>query len=159
MNENLPDNSCDQDAATEFLLAGCVTGNDTLYPRIKRLQPGQMLSIDRAASGEPSVRQYYALTRQEIVSESKQTLLDRFDAILENAFERLVERADGDPIIVGLSGGYDSRLIALMLDRVGYEKVYAFTLPSIVTEEDLETGPRDCTGVRVRMGTVGRDEA
>ena len=138
MKQNLPDEPCDENAATEFLLTGYVTGNDTLYPWIKQLQPGQMLSIDRAASGEPSVRQYYSFTNQEVVSKRRRMLLDRFDAVLENAFGRLVERAGGDPIILSLSGGYDSRLLALMLDRVGYEHVYAFTFPSFVTEGDLE---------------------
>jgi hypothetical protein len=37
MNENPPDSSCDQDAATEFLLTGYVTGNDTFDEEIKQL--------------------------------------------------------------------------------------------------------------------------
>jgi asparagine synthase (glutamine-hydrolysing) len=138
MKETLPDEPCDQDAATEFLLTGYVTGNETLYPRIKQLQPGQMLSVDRATSNGPSVRQYYSFTDQEIVSERPRTLLDRLDTVLTNAFERLVQRAGGDPIVLSFSGGYDSRLSALMLDRVGYENVYAFTFPDFVTEGDLD---------------------
>lgn len=138
MRESLPSEPCDEDAVTEFLLTGYVTGNDTLYPQIKQLQPGQMLSVDRTASGGSSVRQYYSFTDQEIIHERRQPLLERFDTVLKNAFERLGKRADGDPIILALSGGYDSRLAAFMIHRMGYENVYAFTFPDFVTEGDVE---------------------
>ena len=50
-----------------------------------------------------------------------------FDDVLQNVFQRLISYAHGRTIVVPLSGGYDSRLIVLMLKRLGYEKVIAFS--------------------------------
>ncbi len=46
---------------------------------------------------------------------------------MNTAFECLVNSLNGRQVAVPLSGGYDSRLIAIMLKKVGYTNVYTFT--------------------------------
>jgi len=45
----------------------------------------------------------------------------------EHIFQRLIDSAEGRTLVVPLSGGYDSRLIAAMLKRLGYPKVICYT--------------------------------
>jgi len=133
----IPTDGCDTDASAEFLLTSYVTGNDTLFPRLKQLQPGQLLSIPRGQPADRTIRQHFSFTDPEVVSADRLVVLDRLDTTLKNAFERLATRAAGEPLLVALSGGYDSRLVALMLDLVGYDNVYTFTFPDFLTEGDM----------------------
>ena len=47
--------------------------------------------------------------------------------MLQNVFNRLLSHASGRTIVVPLSGGYDSRLIVLMLKKIGYQNIIAFS--------------------------------
>jgi asparagine synthase (glutamine-hydrolysing) len=46
---------------------------------------------------------------------------------LSKIFDRLIRWADGRTLIVPLSGGYDSRLICAMLNKLGYHNVIAYS--------------------------------
>src|SRR5699024_2673074 len=46
VREHLGDKDKDELAKTEFKLAGYVTGPDTLYPNVKQLQAGEMLTLN-----------------------------------------------------------------------------------------------------------------
>lgn len=133
----LSSDACDPDAVTEFLLTGYVTGNETLYPALRQLQPGQVLTV-RGDDTDPRIGRHFSFTGAETARADRATLLDRLQSALDASFERLARRADGRPLLLGLSGGYDSRLIALMLDRIGYENVYTFTFPDFLTDGDRE---------------------
>ncbi|MEM3658335.1 MAG: asparagine synthase-related protein [Candidatus Hadarchaeum sp.] len=114
----------------EFLLTGYVTGFYTLDPRIHQLQAGEALAVT-VAGGEISChteRYYRFLTgKDEPRTLSEEELLSRLDKVTVEAIERLVIYASGRPIVVPLSGGLDSRLIAINLKRLGYGNVIAFS--------------------------------
>jgi len=110
----------------EYLATGLVSGHETLYPGIKQVQAGELVTID-LDDGKVDNRTRYRRYRDEPSEiHSKSALFDQLEAALSNSFQRLIKFADGDPIIIPLSAGYDSRLIALMLKKLGYEEVYAF---------------------------------
>lgn len=116
------------DAKEEFQLTGYVTGRDTLFPNVKQLQAGEYLTV-REINGkiELSRKRYYRLLHSEPKSYDAQILLKQLDDSAVGAIGRLVDYAGGRQIVIPLSGGYDSRLIATLLKRLGYENVIAFT--------------------------------
>ncbi len=115
-------------AREEFLLTGYVTGPDTLFPDVKQLQAGEALSVqDNGESLIIKPIRYYRFIHKYESPKSMKELMEEHDQVLLRVFNRLIERADGRTIVVPLSGGYDSRLIVLMLKRLGYESVITFS--------------------------------
>ena len=115
-------------AETEFILTGYVTGEDTLYPGVKQLQAGEML-IAHVDGSEVIVRKnrYYRYLHSEERQVDKENLADALDRVLVNCMQRLIRYANGRMIVVPLSSGYDSRLIATALKRLGYDHIFAFS--------------------------------
>jgi len=126
----------DEFSAAEFLLAGYVTGSDTLSPHVKQVQAGEALAAV-PMSGQLRVTpvRYYEYTHGNCFPESREKLLARLDNTLIAVFERLIRWADGRTIVIPLSGGVDSRLIALMLKRLGYDNIMAFSYGRIGNKE------------------------
>jgi asparagine synthase (glutamine-hydrolysing) len=128
VRDQVGDYDLDRVSASEFLLTGYVTGNDTLYPHIRQVQAGEVLVIEPVNSGlrVQSIR-YYQYRHGNYLKKSAEELHVLLDEILLRVFQRAICFADGRTIVVPLSGGYDSRLIVLMLKRLGYRKVIAFS--------------------------------
>ena len=122
-------------ARLEYLLTGYVTGADTLFREIKQLQAGEALiaTVD-ANRWRIETRRYYLFWHSP-VQRSLAELAESFETALHATFTRLVRYADGRPVVVPLSGGYDSRLIVLMLRRLGYENVITFSFGQPGNEE------------------------
>jgi asparagine synthase (glutamine-hydrolysing) len=116
----------DEISRQEFLLLGYVTGQDTLYQNIKQIQAGNLLVIDKKIKTAKQVSYYdfqrYDFSQDEIDSQTK-----KLDAVHVDVFRRLVRSLEGRAAVIPLSGGYDSRLIVLMLKRIGYENVICFS--------------------------------
>lgn len=128
VSEQVLDNEYDELSVAEFLSLGNVTGKDTLGQKVKQLQAGEMIFVGETAETRMfRTKRYYRYLHHDYFKETKKSLLTKWDGILLRAFERLIRSLDGRPIVVPLSGGYDSRLIALMLRRIGYENVICFT--------------------------------
>ena len=130
-----------RDRELEFRMATYVSGEATLDPSIRKARPGTVLRVD--AGGDVSDRQYYSF-RDDPRPERYGT--DRYagwtDA-LRRAFERVRAVADGRQVVMGLSGGHDSRLIVTMLDRLGFDDVVLFTYSNIQDADyDLRVAKR-----------------
>ena len=114
---------------TEYELAGYVTGRDTRHPKIKQLLPGEKL--------------YWEDNKLEIISKSaftyskqrKQKSVQDAVEVAEGAVKRLIEYANGRQIVIPLSGGLDSRLIAGLIEKNGYQNVFSFTYGRTDTPE------------------------
>ena len=59
-----------------------------------------------------------------------------------HAIERLIRVARGRPIVIPLSGGRDSRLIAMKLKQLAYNDVYCYSYGSLKHQEALESPAR-----------------
>lgn len=114
-------------AEFEFLLGGIVSGRDTLYEELSRVQAGEVIRLDTAGESVTETRQDHFEFVTAGRERSQAELLDELDVVLRRAVDRLVEVADGRQIAVPLSGGYDSRLVACLLARRGYPRVTTFS--------------------------------
>ena len=114
----------DEVAAAAFLRSGHTVGARTLVDGVSQLQAGQML-----VAGEHELethfyfRHYHSSQPIAYGEPPSEQLL----AIADHVFGRLVESANGRQLVVPLSGGFDSRFIAVMLKRLEYENVLCFS--------------------------------
>lgn len=110
----------------EFLATGYVTGHDTLVDSLKQVRAGEILAID-TDSGKTDTREHFSFHSEGVENGDQESLLSEFDQMIDRIFDRLIEWADGRQLVIPLSGGYDSRLIALMLEKKGYDNVLTYS--------------------------------
>lgn len=127
VRDQLDDHSQCVQASAEFLLVGYVTGSDTLFPSVKQIQAGEMIVFDGAASEKLRCRRYFAWRHRDPWHVDSSTLQDRLHAQHESVACRLVASLSGRQVVLPLSGGYDSRLIAVMLKQQKYDNVLCYT--------------------------------
>jgi len=128
VREKLGNQKIDPLAKEEFLLTGYVTGSDTLFPDVKQLQAGEAIIVEETKQGLSVMPiRYYRFIHEYEQYQSMEELMEEHDQVLLRMFKRLIEVANGRTLVVPLSGGYDSRLIVLMLKRLGYENIITFS--------------------------------
>lgn len=122
------DNELDPIAKEEFLLTGYVTGQDTLFQNVKQLQAGEALFVQNNEK-KLNIRteRYYKFMHKYEDNKNFDELMTEHDKVLVNVFNRLINFANGRTLVIPLSGGYDSRLIVLMLKRLGYDNIITFS--------------------------------
>ncbi|MBN1555977.1 MAG: hypothetical protein JXA11_14630 [Phycisphaerae bacterium] len=128
VREQIGDETLDELSTSEYLMAGFVTGNDTLYPNVKQIQAGEAVTFRRTPEGiSICSERYFRYIHGDYFSDDKETLLERIDALYMRIGEQLLESISGRTIVIPLSAGYDCRLICLILKRLKYKNVIAFT--------------------------------
>lgn len=115
-----------ESSVLEFQHAGFVTGRDTLFSGIHQVPAGVTAVIDRktGALTEEWHRDFQFEPRGE---SSPSAFQESFEAAFSASMETLFQRADGRRLVVPLSAGADSRLIATWISRSAYPNVLAFT--------------------------------
>ncbi len=126
IKERVGDDEVDDVSAAEFLITGYVTGRDTLFPHVKQLKVGEFLAAD-SVSGDVSLFRYYHHRHEDYFDKDGSALLAELDELLLRSFRRLLLFAGERTIVVPLSGGYDSRLVVLMLKKLGHKNIIAFS--------------------------------
>lgn len=114
----------DEDSYLALYAKGYVAGNNTVYEEIKQLDCGELVVF--SSDGTYKIQKYYLHTndvKNLPYEETKQLIYNT--AI--NTFNRLKKVIDGRPVVLSLSGGYDSRFVACMLKKVGIENVSCYT--------------------------------
>lgn len=106
----------------EFIATGFVSGNKTLYKDIFMLEAGQYLIVDNH-SGKYEVKDYFLHSHSNYYDLSEEQLCKLHDSIVLNVFKRMLESIQGKTIVLFLSGGYDSRLVAVTLKKLNYKKI------------------------------------
>ena len=114
----------------EFLLCGYVTGNETLYENLGQLLPGQYLLFDKE-TGDNAIYEYfqYCPVGEEENDITRQRELEHYRALMKGTFERLRDLIirEGYQPVVPLSGGRDSRLMAILLKEQGFDNTVCYT--------------------------------
>ena len=118
--------STDKDCEREFLCTGYVTGNRSLFQGVFTVRPGEIVTI-RKGDGNIRREQYFSLDYRCDGTRSEAEYIEAFDQCLTEVFSDLIARLDGRTVVIPLSGGCDSRTVAVMLKRLGYKNVICFS--------------------------------
>jgi asparagine synthase (glutamine-hydrolysing) len=108
----------------EYATAGFVSGKNTVFADIDALQAGERMT---ASADGPQFARYYQFLCSYDAEEDMDVLCKQFDDVFMTALERAVASAGNRQIVVPLSAGLDSRLIAAGLKRLGRENVLCFS--------------------------------
>jgi asparagine synthase (glutamine-hydrolysing) len=110
--------------AAEYMVAGYVTGDETLFDGIKQVKSGEFLIYQKKDNLLKASR-YFRFLHGSYYELPESELLEMLDHVFVNTFSRLIESTikRGKKLIVPLSGGLDSRVIVAMLKRLGVNDV------------------------------------
>jgi asparagine synthase (glutamine-hydrolysing) len=119
----------------EFLLFPYLMGSSTLYDGVQQLQSGELIRYEPSRP-EPLVRsRYYRFYPTNVWADGAHELSDQLADVIQRMFARYREGLRGKRVVVPLSGGLDSRLVAGMLKRMGLRDVLCFTYGDEGAEE------------------------
>ncbi len=116
----------DKISVSEFLATGVVPGKYTLAKDVFQIPAGQCLYINKK---NMEVRQevFFTYATKEIrdigYNNARDELIERF----RKSFQRLFDSLENKQIAIPLSGGFDSRFIAVMCKELGMKNVVCFT--------------------------------
>ncbi len=112
-----------EQAKEEFLFTGYVTGTRTLLADVSQVEAGSYIVYQE----QLCVHDYHFYISDSRVEQSFGALETRLASLFDKAGKRLVTALAGRTAVLPLSGGYDSRLIAVLLKKQNYPKVICFT--------------------------------
>ena len=110
--------------AAEFLATGYVTNKYTLLSCVFQIQAAELIYLK---DEQVQTQSYFKYVSSSNFTENYNLLKTRLITTIEGVFQRLINSLQGRTAVVPLSGGYDSRLILLMLKKLGYQKIIAYT--------------------------------
>lgn len=107
----------------EMLQTASVVGNNTVYKEIRQLNMGQALEVTEHGVRLETYFKHWA----ETADISEQTAMDSLKDVSSDMIKQIINVVDGRPIVLSLSGGYDSRYVACLLKSHGVENVSCYT--------------------------------
>lgn len=117
----------DFDALSELELKSSnhTHGKKTLLKEVYQVQASEYLIIKNDKIIERNFFFSYAIKKES--SDSYSILKTKTISAFENAFQRFINSLNNRTIVVPLSGGFDSRFIAVMLKKHHYKNVVCYT--------------------------------
>lgn len=107
-------------------MSGYCSGSSTLLDGVKQLQSGEYLNVYDA--NKLKVHSFYNyIPINPYYETSKSELKKNLEVVSKNILQKIIDHADGRTIVVPLSGGYDSRLVASGFAHLGYKNVKCFS--------------------------------
>ncbi|OKY24650.1 MULTISPECIES: asparagine synthase-related protein [Thalassotalea] len=119
----------------EFQQAGYVTGENTLIEDVYQVRAGHMLTSKCYGFEQVAYYKFIPMNGNKHVADEK--LCMQLDDAMKAAINQLIDYAGGRQVVVPLSGGYDSRAIAVYLKQSGYPNVLTFTFGKKNSKEVL----------------------
>jgi asparagine synthase (glutamine-hydrolysing) len=116
----------DPDSLAEYRASGFILSDRTMYKGVSKLESGQYLILDKTDMSL-TVKDYYLHLHENISTTSEDELCEELTAVVDDVFSRLIDSVKNRKIVLFLSGGYDSRLVAVTLRKFNYENVLCVT--------------------------------
>ena len=120
---NIEKDEVDYNNYLALLCSDYLFGNNTVYSQIKQLDLGEILEI---CEGELRLKKYFYHLSDISVRSCNQIKKDLSEEA-ENAFLKLKEVIGNRPVVLSMSGGYDSRFVGCMLKNIGITDVSCYT--------------------------------
>jgi asparagine synthase (glutamine-hydrolysing) len=115
----------DPDAARALAMAGYTIDRATLYRGLEMLGPGEC-AIFRAGAAPRRLR-YYTYRPWRVAARETARLETELAETTLDVIRRMLASLDGRPLVIPLSAGYDSRLVASAARHLGYKDVRCFS--------------------------------
>ena len=115
----------DEQSAEVFLHAGFTPGTRTLAHEVYATPAGAVVELRPDGTWSSHSWETYRYAAEPITSPEE--FAGAFRTALDTVVERLLQDTDGRQLLVPLSGGLDSRLLAVWLKRHGARDVVTFT--------------------------------
>ena len=109
----------DKEVSKIFALSGYTTGDKTLYSKVKQLNPGTFICIDKSGY---SLEKYYEWKPWTYIQNKNKNIFD-LNNTNENIIKKLIKSLNGRQVVIPLSGGMDSRFIVSGLKYYNYNNV------------------------------------
>lgn len=132
--EELPEKCLNPAAVDCFLATGYVLNNLTLIKNIFQVEAGEYIKAGDSFSRKFYHDIYYAPVVKKDFSTSAYELNNLISVVFRNHFQALSDKF----IVIPLSGGFDSRLVASMCSKYHPENVLCYTYG---TENNCEVAP------------------
>ena len=116
----------------EFLSAGTVFGNKTLFENIYEIEAG---SFNMFSEEKFTKIEYFDFITRSVSKNDYNVQKLKLEAVFNSIFKSLSNELIKYKVVVPLSGGYDSRLIAVMLKKYGITNVLCYTYGNKKNEE------------------------
>jgi asparagine synthase (glutamine-hydrolysing) len=104
----------------EISMSGYTTGRDTIYPSLFQLTAGECLLFHNNVL---SRNFYYTYSPWKVNNRSEDKLIRDFNNVLHSTMTELIRSTKGRKIVIPLSAGNDSRLVASGLKHFGVKDV------------------------------------
>ncbi len=112
----------------QILMSGYTLFEDTLYTKIKSFIPGQIFLHRRNNVLIHNINNYQAWFGADSSEyKSLELMSSKFNNVILEVMREIINSVNNRQIVIPLSGGYDSRLIASILRHYNYENVICFT--------------------------------
>ncbi len=122
-------------AAPGFLSAGFVCGNKTLDSDIFKTRAGSIINLYH--DGKTETLTDFNFLPENFSSKAYESLIDEAEECFLEAGKRMISFLNGRTAMLPLSGGFDSRMIACILKRLGYQNVICFTYGKKTIEVEM----------------------
>jgi asparagine synthase (glutamine-hydrolysing) len=120
----------DRNAALAIGMAGYALGTGALLKGLRHLRAGEFVIL-RHDTSAPEYGTYSSYRPWLAVDRPRGHMVEELAGVLRSVFTKMVAGAAGRPIMVPLSAGYDSRLVAAALKELRYPDVrcYSYGIP------------------------------
>jgi asparagine synthase (glutamine-hydrolysing) len=112
-------------SALEIAMSGYTIGRNTLYCDLYQLTAGECLFTSSSCGIQRQF--YYTYSPWKVHNRSRSILKNQLTESILEGLESLASTSDGRQIVIPLSAGSDSRLIASGLKYIGIKNVFCFS--------------------------------
>lgn len=123
VNQNQFDKLIDEDAKLEIFMSGFTIGNKTIYKNLITLKAGEIVLFQNNNYERLQYYKYFG----EIVNKNFDKYLEDLSEVTLNIFRKMLKQIGNRQIIIPLSAGNNSRLIASILKHLGATNVKCYS--------------------------------